>query len=265
MGKLVMPDGLYISVSQLKTFLRCPRQYELKYVRGVAPAFLPVSFAFDSAFHETAALMYSELKNSGSLPAKDLLAGTFRDSWARASSGSVPFQADEDDPVDLGTVTDKGARLRHLRACTNLRCRFLRSRRAGLGCRSRENGEVTVTVSASPSLRPEAPATRISGPVATALGARPRTGATSGEGQREGRCEEGAGKSTGPSEGAPPRAPGGLSPPPGRSFAVYPVPCTLPAHSGSRAKGDGPPVHHEGPVVIAFGDGGADRDRTDDL
>jgi hypothetical protein len=24
------PDGLYVSVSQLKTYLRCPRQYELQ-------------------------------------------------------------------------------------------------------------------------------------------------------------------------------------------------------------------------------------------
>jgi len=30
MAKPVMPEGLYISVSQMKTYLRCPRQYELK-------------------------------------------------------------------------------------------------------------------------------------------------------------------------------------------------------------------------------------------
>ena len=30
-----MPDGLYVSVSQLKTWLMCPRKYELKYIRGV--------------------------------------------------------------------------------------------------------------------------------------------------------------------------------------------------------------------------------------
>ena len=80
-------------------------------MRGVPPAFLPVPFAFGSAFHETAALMYSELKNTGALPAKAMLANTFRDSWARASSGSVPLQADEDDPVDLGAVTDKGVQM----------------------------------------------------------------------------------------------------------------------------------------------------------
>jgi hypothetical protein len=34
MRKPVMPEGLYISVSQLKCYLRCPRQYELKYVKG---------------------------------------------------------------------------------------------------------------------------------------------------------------------------------------------------------------------------------------
>jgi hypothetical protein len=111
MPKPVMPEGLYISVSQLKCWRRCPRQYELKYVKGVPPAFVPVPFAFGTAFHETAAIMYSELKNSGALPSKEVLAETFRDSWTRASSGSIPLQADEDDSVDPGAVTDKGVQM----------------------------------------------------------------------------------------------------------------------------------------------------------
>src|SRR5512137_2294381 len=111
MPKPVMPEGLYISVSQLKCYLRCPRQYELKYVKGVPPAFVPVPFAFGSAFHETAAIMYSDLKNTGALPAKEMLAETFRDSWTRASSGDIPLQADEDDPVDRGAVIDRGVEM----------------------------------------------------------------------------------------------------------------------------------------------------------
>jgi putative RecB family exonuclease len=106
-----MPEGLYVSVSQLKCYLRCPRQYELKYVKGVPPAFVPVPFAFGTAFHETAAVMNSELKNTGALPAKAMLAETFKDSWTRASSGPIPLQADEDDPVVLGAVTDKGVEM----------------------------------------------------------------------------------------------------------------------------------------------------------
>ena len=44
-----MPDGLHTSISQMKCFLRCPRQYELKYKLGIQPAFMPVPFAFGSA------------------------------------------------------------------------------------------------------------------------------------------------------------------------------------------------------------------------
>ena len=41
-----MPDGLHTSISQMKCFLRCPRQYELKYKLGIQPAFVPLAFAF---------------------------------------------------------------------------------------------------------------------------------------------------------------------------------------------------------------------------
>ena len=41
-----IPDGLHTSISQMKCFLRCPRQYELKYKLGIQPAFVPVPFAF---------------------------------------------------------------------------------------------------------------------------------------------------------------------------------------------------------------------------
>ena len=38
--------------------LRCPRQYQLKYVLGVQPAFVPVAFAFGLSFHGAAAALY---------------------------------------------------------------------------------------------------------------------------------------------------------------------------------------------------------------
>ena len=36
-----MPDGLFVSVSQVKTWLMSPRKYALKYIQGVAPEFVP--------------------------------------------------------------------------------------------------------------------------------------------------------------------------------------------------------------------------------
>jgi hypothetical protein len=92
----------------MKCFLRCPRQYQLKYVLGIQPAFMPVAFAFGLSFHGAAAALYSELKATGNLPPREMLVDTFRDAWSRASGGPVPLQDDEDEPVDTGAVTDKG-------------------------------------------------------------------------------------------------------------------------------------------------------------
>ena len=47
----IVDDALHVSVSQVKTWLRCPRQYELRYVRGAEPEVVPTALAFGSAFH----------------------------------------------------------------------------------------------------------------------------------------------------------------------------------------------------------------------
>jgi CRISPR/Cas system-associated exonuclease Cas4 (RecB family) len=106
--RLSLPDGLYISISQLKCWLRCPRQYALKYIRGVEAAFLPTAFAFGSAFHEALAAHYLELKNTGELLRRELALDVFRDAWERARSGPVPLQAEEDEGEELSALTDKG-------------------------------------------------------------------------------------------------------------------------------------------------------------
>jgi putative RecB family exonuclease len=108
-----MPDGLYVSVSQLKCWLRCPRQFELKYVRGVPPAFVPVALAFGSAFHEALAGFYSELKTTGEPLRRDLLLDVFRESWGRQVTGPIPIQADADEESSLEQLTDKGISMLH--------------------------------------------------------------------------------------------------------------------------------------------------------
>jgi putative RecB family exonuclease len=96
------PEGLFISVSQLKTYLKCPRQYELRYVRGVAPAFVPVPLAFGIAFHRALAAFYGGLKETGSPPELGLLLTVFEDAWKAATNGPVPLQPgdEEDETVD---------------------------------------------------------------------------------------------------------------------------------------------------------------------
>jgi CRISPR/Cas system-associated exonuclease Cas4 (RecB family) len=109
-----MPDGLYISVSQVKQFLMCPRKYELHYILREEPAFVPVALAFGSAFHEALASYYGEIKVTGEMLRRDLVLNVFRDAWTRAVEGPVPLQADADED-DAGTdhVIDKGVSMLH--------------------------------------------------------------------------------------------------------------------------------------------------------
>jgi CRISPR/Cas system-associated exonuclease Cas4 (RecB family) len=112
MPRPVIPEGeLYVSVSQIKTWLMCARRYELRYIRGVTPEFVPVNLAFGSAFHEALAGYYNEIKVSGAPLRRDLVLDVFRAAWAKAAEGDVPLQADEDD--DPGVMIDKGISMLH--------------------------------------------------------------------------------------------------------------------------------------------------------
>lgn len=107
-----MPDGLYISVSQVKSFLMCPRKYELHYVLREEPAFVPVALAFGSAIHESLAAYYGEVKATGEPLRRDLVLEVFRDAWAKAEDGPVPLQPDEDED-GTDKIVDKGVSMLH--------------------------------------------------------------------------------------------------------------------------------------------------------
>jgi CRISPR/Cas system-associated exonuclease Cas4 (RecB family) len=97
----------------VKCYLRCPRQFELRYIRGEAPAFLPVPLAFGSAFHAALAAFYGEVKTSGSPLKRDLMLDVFRAEWARALDGPIPLQVDEEDDTSTDLVVDKGISMLH--------------------------------------------------------------------------------------------------------------------------------------------------------
>jgi putative RecB family exonuclease len=99
---------LKISVTQIKQYLRCSRAYELRYVRGVAPAFLPVPLAFGSAIHAALAAFYGLTRATGAVPGLERLQQVFTDAWTKASTGPVPLQVDQDDDDKLGEQLDKG-------------------------------------------------------------------------------------------------------------------------------------------------------------
>jgi putative RecB family exonuclease len=107
-----MPDGLYTSVSQVRTWLMCSRRFELRYVRGVAPAFVPVNLAFGSAIHEALAAYYGEVKSTGTPLRRDLMLDVFRAAWAKAVDGDVPLQPDEDGDAPEQMI-DKGVSMLH--------------------------------------------------------------------------------------------------------------------------------------------------------
>lgn len=104
------PEGLFVSVSQVKTYLRCPRQYELRYVRGVEPEFVPVPLVFGSAVHTALAAFYTQLKGAGEVLDLPTMTEIFKCDLELRASGPVPLQAGEDDEgTDLGQLVDQGA------------------------------------------------------------------------------------------------------------------------------------------------------------
>jgi CRISPR/Cas system-associated exonuclease Cas4 (RecB family) len=100
-------DGLHISVSQIRSYLRCSRAFELRYVLAATPAFKPTAFAFGSAFHTALARYYVGLKEDGTPPSLQLVADSFRDAWKQEAEGEVPLQTDEDEPEDKGALLDR--------------------------------------------------------------------------------------------------------------------------------------------------------------
>jgi putative RecB family exonuclease len=99
---MVDPDALHVSVSQLKTWLRCPRQYELKYIRGAEPELVPYALVFGSAFHAALAAHYGEKQAGRALTAGELV-DVFSTSWADHRDRGVPIEVPEKDgdPVAL--------------------------------------------------------------------------------------------------------------------------------------------------------------------
>jgi hypothetical protein len=105
----VTEGQLIFSASQMKTWLMCPRKYELQYVRGLAPAFKPLPLAFGIAFHSAVERYYGGIRARGEAPELAVVIQAFRDAWQAQVDGKVPLQADEDE--DMGAVIDLGVKM----------------------------------------------------------------------------------------------------------------------------------------------------------
>jgi RecB family exonuclease len=95
----------HVSVSAITTYLRCPRQYQHRYVLRSPPEHRPSALAFGSAIHEALAGFYTGLK-AGIEPIAAALQDTFTASWQD--------QLDQDLPILFGAkesanaLADKG-------------------------------------------------------------------------------------------------------------------------------------------------------------
>lgn len=99
------PDGLYVSVSQLKTYLRCPRQYEFRYVRGEKPESVAVALVLGSAVHAALASYYTGLRDGSALALDDMLE-VYAGAWIAAQPADLPVLTD--DGVPLASVEAHG-------------------------------------------------------------------------------------------------------------------------------------------------------------
>jgi CRISPR/Cas system-associated exonuclease Cas4 (RecB family) len=99
----------HVSVSQLKSFIGCPRKWSLAYIHGVIPQFRPIALAFGTAWHE--AIGFHLTTSTKANPAdRDEVKSLFRERLSIAVEGDkIPVLFDEGD--DLGKCIDQGVKM----------------------------------------------------------------------------------------------------------------------------------------------------------
>jgi CRISPR/Cas system-associated exonuclease Cas4 (RecB family) len=96
----------YLSISQVTTYLQCPRKYRFRYVDHVEPEHRPLELALGSAVHATIGWWIEE-KAKGRVPGDTDVDRIFRTDWFAESLG-VPLKLGDH---DLGEVTSLGRSL----------------------------------------------------------------------------------------------------------------------------------------------------------
>ena len=102
--EVVTPD--HISVSSITCYLKCPRQWEHRYILKTPPAFRPQNLAFGSAVHSALGLFYGRHMARMEEPSAEELAADFTDAWTREVHGDIPVLLD--DGVTEDSLRDKG-------------------------------------------------------------------------------------------------------------------------------------------------------------
>ena len=101
-------EGLHVSVSQVKTYLRCPRQYFFRYVVAAEPEFVPRNLVLGSAVHEGLAAFYRSVMETSESPEQDVGLAALHATLEAAKKNRVPLEEGEDDLEAVGTGAASG-------------------------------------------------------------------------------------------------------------------------------------------------------------
>ncbi|MED0675816.1 PD-(D/E)XK nuclease family protein [Aneurinibacillus thermoaerophilus] len=99
-----LPRG-YLSVSQIRTYQRCPKQYEYQYVYGMKTTF-GSSFLLGRAFHKAIEEANRAKMETGEIFETDQVADVFSDAW-ETEKEEVEWKEDE----DKGQLKDSGLKM----------------------------------------------------------------------------------------------------------------------------------------------------------
>lgn len=88
-------EGLHVSVSQIKCYLRCPRQYLFRYVLGAEPEFTPANLVLGSAVHEGLAAYYRSVMETGDSPEQDVCKAAFHGCLVGFRKNKLPIKDGE--------------------------------------------------------------------------------------------------------------------------------------------------------------------------
>jgi putative RecB family exonuclease len=99
----------HFSISQLKTFLQCPKKYAFQYIELAEPAFRSIALALGSAWHEAVGAHLLPLVKDEFLSREELQA-LFRDALTEEVNQDGPPVLFEDQE-DLGQTVDLGLRM----------------------------------------------------------------------------------------------------------------------------------------------------------
>ncbi len=100
----------HTSISQLKTFIQCPRKYFIQYIKGAMPAFRPLAHVFGSAWHETIAEHLTRSRRDRQVPVDELRAHLHDGLVHGMDRDDVPVLFDEEEQ-DIGSVIDVAMRM----------------------------------------------------------------------------------------------------------------------------------------------------------